>query len=84
MMRLSLSTMKFLVVATCRTLGQRLDTPIHTAREVLTRIKLPVVIFKASMLSEDKGIFFFLGMVLPEGLEILKFFDHVVNNQETE
>eukprot|EP00435_Cladocopium_sp_Y103_P063131 s2052_g24.t1 len=88
-MNLTLSTLEFLVITTCRTWGKRWNIPVHIVREIRTCIKLPVIIFKASMLSEAKGIWVFLSMVLPEALQVLSsvglvLFDLLSNNQETE
>ena len=69
-MTLSVCAVEFVVVVARRKLGERWNIPAHILREMRTCIKLPVIIFKASILSQAKGTWVFLSMVLPECLEV--------------
>ena len=88
-MSFALSTIELTLATISRALGTRWNIPVHLVREMRTGIKLPVIIFKASMLSEAKGIWVFLSLVLPEAVQILGsvglvLFDLLSNNGETE
>ena len=48
------------------------SVPFHFRREMKTCMKLPVIVFKASMLSDAKGIWVLLSMLLPEVLDVAK------------
>jgi len=65
-MSFSVSAVEFLMGNVIQKLGNWWNVPIHIVRELGTCMKLPVIVFKASILSEAKGLWVFLSMVLPE------------------
>ena len=69
-MSFSVSAVEFLMGKVIQKLGNWWNVPIHIVRELATCMKLPVIIFKASILSEVKGLWVFLSMVLPEVLQV--------------
>ena len=69
-MSFAVSGVEFVGVKGVQKLGNLCDVPLHILRELRTCIKLPVIIFKASILSEAKGIWVFLSMVLPEVAQV--------------
>ncbi|CAL1173875.1 unnamed protein product [Cladocopium goreaui] len=69
-MSFSVSAVEFLMGNVIQKLGNWWNVPIHIVRELGTCMKLPVIVFKASILSEAKGLWVFLSMVLPEVLQV--------------
>lgn len=69
-MSLAVSAVEFLAVKVAVTSGRRWNMPLHIAREIRTCMKLPVIIFKASILSEAKDAWVLLSMILLEVLQV--------------
>ncbi|CAK9090510.1 unnamed protein product [Durusdinium trenchii] len=77
-MSCSIAFLEWLVVKVVFGLGKHWRVPEHLMREMRTAMRLPVIVFKAMILSEAKGIVVIASMIVPEVIAVFSSFVVVV------
>ncbi|CAK9031109.1 unnamed protein product [Durusdinium trenchii] len=69
-MSLSVAAVEAFAIKMAAPLGVRWNVPPQIIQEMRTSMRLPVIIFKAMILSEAKGIWVLVTMILPEASQV--------------